>query len=90
MSSCSTFTLKNGDNIATFKGAKVFSPTVMTLSEGNCPIPTVDSSGVVTNMQWMPDSANQCKTVVATTNGVDLKGLANIMLTTLVGVLAGI
>src|SRR5216684_6578178 len=86
---CTTATLTNGKSTVTYKGAKVFSPTVLSLREGNCAVPTVDGAGVVQEPASAAQSAapgtsgsinaSACTTSVMSVNGVDLKGLVQII-----------
>jgi len=95
LASCTTATLSDGKNTVTFKGVKVFSPTVLALRTGACDVPTVDGSGVVSPMPNPPPppsgpASDPCHTAEMTVNGVDVKSLANIVLTTVVGLMASI
>lgn len=95
LAGCTTATLSDGKNTVTFKGVKVFSPTVLALRTGACEVPTVDGSGVVSPMPEPPPAAagattDPCHTAEMTVNGVDVKSLANIVLTSVVGMMASI
>src|SRR5260370_23338370 len=42
---CTQANLTNGKSTASYKGVKVFSPTVLSLRTGNCAVPGVDAAG---------------------------------------------
>src|SRR6266851_3063810 len=94
---CTQVTLQNGKSSVAYKGAKIFSPTVLSLREGNCAVPTVDGAGIVQEPPTAAQTtapgasgaiaASACTTSVMSVNGVDLKGLVNFVLS---AVLAGI
>ena len=94
ISGCTQVALKNGESTATYKGVKVFSPTVFSLRSGHCVVPSVDAGGIVTEPA-LPSSAasppaDDCTTTVASVNGVDVKGLVNVILSSvLAGIAAG-
>lgn len=95
LAGCTTATLSDGKNTVSFRGVKVFSPTVLALRTGACDVPTVDGAGVVSPMPnpapaASGPTADPCHTAEMTVNGVDVKSLANIVLTTVVGMMAAI
>lgn len=93
LNACTSATLQQGKNVATFKGLKVFSPTVITLASGNCPLPSVDASNTVLPPVFVKDPADKsadCQTAAMTVNGVDLKGFVNVLLSAVMaGMAAG-
>lgn len=100
LTGCAQVALKNGDSTATYKGVKVFSPTVFSLRSGHCAVPSVDAAGIVIEPSSAPTAsatatpasqpAGDCTTAVATVNGVDVKGLVNVILSSvLAGIAAG-
>ena len=91
--SCTQANLTNGKSTATYRGVKIFSPTVLSLRSGNCAVPSVDAAGIVTEPPTQPLSDKtapppDCNTAVMTVNGVDLKGLLNFVTTTILGAIA--
>lgn len=99
LAGCAQIALKNGDSTATYKGVKVFSPTVFSLRSGHCAVPSVDAAGIVIEPASAPAMgtatpasplASDCTTAVASVNGVDVKGLVNVILSSvLAGIAAG-
>lgn len=92
LTSCTTATLTNGKSTVTYRGAKIFSPTVLSLRDGNCAVPTVDAASVVQEPTMAtsiapPSAMPACTTTAMTVNGVDLKGLLNFVE---MGILGGI
>ena len=90
---CTQANLTNGKSTASYKGVKIFSPTVLSLRSGNCAVPGVDAAGIVTEPPTPPLSdkaapAPDCSTAVMTVNGVDLKGLLNFVETAILGGIA--
>lgn len=98
LAGCAQMALKNGDSTATYKGVKVFSPTVFSLRSGHCAVPSVDAAGIVMEPASTPATgaaatpasppASDCTTAIATVNGVDLKGLLNFVTTSILGAIA--
>ena len=89
---CTQANLTNGESTATYKGVKIFSPTVLSLRSGNCAVPSVDGAGIVTEPAPALDKTTaplpDCNTAVMTVNGVDLKGLLSFVTTTILGAIA--
>jgi len=85
---CAQANLTNGKNAATYRGVKIFSPTVLSLRSGSCPVPTVDAGGLVTEPPADKTPPTGCDTAVMTVNGVDLKGLIGFVATTILGAMA--
>jgi hypothetical protein len=90
---CTQANLTNGKSTASYKGVKVFSPTVLSLRSGNCAVPGVDAAGIVTEPPTpQSDKAAtpgpDCNTAVMTVNGVDLKGLLSFVQTAILGGIA--
>jgi hypothetical protein len=90
---CTQANLTNGNSTASYKGVKMFSPTVLSLRNGNCAVPSVDAAGIVTEPPTPPLAdkaapAPDCSTAVMTVNGVDLKGFLNFVTTTILGAIA--
>lgn len=88
---CTQANLTNGNSTASYKGVKIFSPTVLSLRNGNCRVPSVDAGGIVTEPAPTPDKAapaSDCNTAVMTVNGVDLKGFLGFLQTAILGGIA--
>jgi hypothetical protein len=88
---CTQANLTNGKSTASYRGVKVFSPTVLSLRSGNCAVPSVDAAGIVTEPAPASDKTAplpDCNTAVMTVNGVDLKGLLSFVTTTVLGAMA--
>ena len=91
---CTQANLTNGKSTASYKGVKIFSPTVLSLRSGNCAVPGVDAAGIVTEPPTPPLSDKaatpgpDCNTAVMTVNGVDLKGLLSFVQTAILGGIA--
>jgi hypothetical protein len=86
---CSQASLVNGKSTATFRGVKIFSPTVLSLSDGQCQVPSVDASGLVQQpTSTAPPGDSKCSTAVMTVNGVDVKSLVNVLETAVLSFLA--
>ena len=89
---CTQANLTNGKSIATYKGVKIFSPTVLSLRSGNCAVPSVDAAGIVAEPPTLQSDkatpAPDCSTAVMTVNGVDLKGLLTFLETAILGGIA--
>jgi len=87
---CTEADLANGKSTASYKGVKIFSPTVLSLRSGNCAVPSVDAAGIVTPTSPSDKAgpAPDCSTAVMTVNGVDLKGLLSFLQTAILGGIA--
>ena len=89
---CTQANLTNGKSTATYRGVKIFSPTVLSLRSGNCAVPGVDPAGIVPEPAPAPPDKTapipDCNTAVMTVNGVDLRGLLSFVTTTILGAMA--
>lgn len=97
LAGCTNASLSDGQSSATYKGVKIFSPTVLSLREGNCAVPSVDAASVVAEPTVTTQNtagasgqvaASSCTTTIATVNGVNLTGLLNFLETAILGGIA--